>query len=115
MRALRRKIMVVVAVFTVAVAGLALARSLPFADRSQPPTTRNATRAAATGAGAAAGALNRLPVKGKAAMTGYTRTQFGQAWTDDTDRELTRPWGHNGCGLRVKKCVRNRGFSRIDL
>lgn len=48
MRALRRKIMVVVAVFTVAVAGLALARSLPFADRSQPPTTRNATQAAAT-------------------------------------------------------------------
>ena len=90
MRALRRKIMVVVAVFTVAVAGLALARSLPFADRSQPPTTRNATQAAATGAGAAAGALNRLPVKGKAAMTGYSRTQFGQAWTDDTDRELTR-------------------------
>lgn len=100
MRALRRKIMVVVAVFTVAVAGLALARSLPFADRSQPPTTRNATQAAATGAGAAAGALNRLPVKGKAAMTGYTRTQFGQAWTDDTDRELTRPWGHNGCDTR---------------
>ena len=107
MRALRRKIMVVVAVFTVAVAGLALARSLPFADRSQPPTTRNATQAAATGAGAAAGALNRLPVKGKAAMTGYTRTQFGQAWTDDTDRELTRPWGHNGCDTRDDALARD--------
>ena len=107
MRALRRKIMVVVAVFTVAVAGLALARSLPFADRSQPPTTRNATQAAATGAGAAAGALNRLPVKGKAAKTGYTRTQFGQAWTDDTDRELTRPWGHNGCDTRDDALARD--------
>ena len=64
MRALRRKIMVVVAVFTVAVAGLALARSLPFADRSQPPTTRNATQAAATGAGAAAAWVAFLVVGG---------------------------------------------------
>ena len=107
MRALRRKIMVVVAVFTVAVAGLALARSLPFADRSQPPTTRNATQAAATGAGAAAGALNRLPVKGKAPMTGYARARFGRAWTDDADQGLTSPWGHNGCDTRNDALARD--------
>ena len=108
MRSLRRNIMVVAGVLGVAVAaGPTLARSLPFADRSQPPTTRNATQAAATGATAAAGALNRLPVKGKAAMTGYTRTQFEQAWTDDTDRELTRPWGHNGCDTRNDALARD--------
>ena len=108
MRGMRRRIMVVAAVLSVAVAaGPTLARSLPFADRSQPPTTRNATQAAATGAGAVAGALNRLPVKGQAAMTGYTRTQFGQAWTDDTDRELTRPWGHNGCDTRNDALARD--------
>lgn len=50
MRSLRRNIMVVAGVLGVAVAaGPTLARSLPFADRSQPPTTRNATQAAATG------------------------------------------------------------------
>ena len=34
-------------------------------------------------------------------------TQFGQAWTDDTDRELTRPWGHNGCDTRDDALARD--------
>lgn len=107
MRSLRRNIMVVAGVLSVAVAaGPTLARSLPFAADTT-PTSRTATAPATVGAGAAAGALNRLPVKGKAAMTGYSRTQFGQAWTDDTDRELTRPWGHNGCDTRNDALARD--------
>ncbi|WP_375499046.1 hypothetical protein [uncultured Jatrophihabitans sp.] len=38
-------------------------------------------------------ALATLPVKGRAPKTGYARSQFGTAWTDDTDN----PLGHNGC------------------
>ena len=39
----------------------------------------------------AASVLSSLPVKGRAAKTGYTRAQFGQAWAD-VDR--------NGCDTR---------------
>jgi Protein of unknown function (DUF1524)/Excalibur calcium-binding domain len=35
-------------------------------------------------------------VKGRASMTGYARSQFGDAWTDDNDA----PFGHNGCDTR---------------
>ena len=72
MRALRRKIMVVVAVFTVAVAGLALARSLPFASGSTSPVATGHSEVRNVGAGAAMGALNHLPVKGKAPTFSYT-------------------------------------------
>lgn len=34
-----------------------------------------------------------LTVKGKAPATGYSRSQFGRAWTDDVDVRF----GHNGC------------------
>jgi hypothetical protein len=47
-------------------------------------------------AGAALAQLTRLPVKGRAPRTGYTREQFGPAWTDDVD--VTG--GHNGCDTR---------------
>ncbi|WP_327144643.1 HNH endonuclease family protein [Nocardia sp. NBC_01327] len=40
--------------------------------------------------------LAALPVKGRAAMTGYTRDQFGPAWTDNNND----PGGHNGCDTR---------------
>ena len=40
--------------------------------------------------------LQALPVKGRAPKTGYSRDQFGQAWTDD----VTVGGGHNGCGTR---------------
>jgi len=42
-------------------------------------------------AGSALAALRRLPVKGRAPMTGYARAEFGQAWAD-VDR--------NGCDTR---------------
>jgi hypothetical protein len=35
-------------------------------------------------------------VKGRAPKTGYSRAQFGPAWTDD----VTVPDGHNGCDTR---------------
>ena len=41
--------------------------------------------------GSALAALHRLPVKGRAPMTGYSRTEFGPAWAD-VDR--------NGCDTR---------------
>ncbi len=67
-------------------------------------TTKPATTAATTAiptsaapeASSALGALAALPVKGLAPLTGYTRAQFGPAWTDDNDD----PMGHNGCDTR---------------
>jgi hypothetical protein len=44
----------------------------------------------------AASVLATLPVKGRAPKTGYSRAQFGSAWTDDT----SAPGGHNGCDTR---------------
>jgi hypothetical protein len=40
--------------------------------------------------------LGALPIKASAPMTGYSRDQFGQAWTDDNDA----PGGHNKCDTR---------------
>ena len=40
--------------------------------------------------------LDSLPVKGRAPKTGYTRAQFGDAWSDD----VTVDQGHNGCDTR---------------
>ncbi|MGX7677699.1 GmrSD restriction endonuclease domain-containing protein [Jatrophihabitans sp. DSM 45814] len=40
--------------------------------------------------------LAALPVKGRAPLTGYSREQFGQAWTDNNDVL----YGHNGCDTR---------------
>lgn len=40
--------------------------------------------------------LDSLPIKGRAPKTGYSRSQFGDAWTDD----VTVPGGHNGCDTR---------------
>ncbi|GAA3963215.1 GmrSD restriction endonuclease domain-containing protein [Gordonia caeni] len=41
-------------------------------------------------------ALDTLEVKGRAPKTGYSRDQFGTAWTDD----VTVAWGRNGCDTR---------------
>jgi len=45
---------------------------------------------------AAISALDTIPVKGRAPKTGYSREQFGEAWTDDVSVE----YGHNGCDTR---------------
>ncbi|OBJ24840.1 deoxyribonuclease [Mycobacterium colombiense] len=47
-------------------------------------------------ASAASAKLATLPVKGRAPKTGYDRSLFGQAWTDD----VTVAYGHNGCDTR---------------
>ncbi|MGQ7298325.1 GmrSD restriction endonuclease domain-containing protein [Quadrisphaera sp. KR29] len=59
-------------------------------------------------AGSAVAALERLPVKGKAPKTGYSREQFGQAWRD-VDA--------NGCDTRDDVLARDLTdvvFSRTD-
>jgi Protein of unknown function (DUF1524) len=48
------------------------------------------------GATTALAGLASLPVKGRAPLTGYSRAQFGPAWTDD----VTVADGHNGCDTR---------------
>jgi len=48
-------------------------------------------------AGSAAAALARLPVKGRAPLTGYARRLFGTAWSDDA---INVPDAHNGCDTR---------------
>ncbi|RNI17199.1 HNH endonuclease family protein [Flexivirga caeni] len=40
--------------------------------------------------------LSSLPVKGRAPKTGYARSRFGQAWSDD----VAVAGGHNGCDTR---------------
>ena len=59
-----------------------------------PTTTTAAT--AANRPGSALAALLKLPTKGRAPKTGYSRNQFGKAW-DDNNTDL---WGHNGCPTR---------------
>lgn len=56
-----------------------------------PAPTVSASSSAPAPPGSARSALAALPVKGRAPRTGYTRAQFGQAWSD-TDR--------NGCDTR---------------
>jgi hypothetical protein len=56
---------------------------------------RPAVAAATTPADALA-ELSTLEVKGRAPKTGYERSQFGPAWSDD----VSVPGGHNGCSTR---------------
>ncbi len=41
-------------------------------------------------------ALDSLEIKGRAPKTGYSRSHFGDAWSDD----VGVPGGHNGCDTR---------------
>ncbi|WZU35579.1 hypothetical protein Rruber_05090 (plasmid) [Rhodococcus ruber] len=52
--------------------------------------------APAVDAAGALSTLDTLPVKGRAPKTGYSREQFGQAWSDD----VAVDGGHNGCDTR---------------
>ena len=59
--------------------------------------TVSASPTAALPAGTAGAALlQTLPVKGRAPLAGYSRDQFGPAWTDANNSAL----GHNGCDTR---------------
>jgi hypothetical protein len=53
---------------------------------------------------AALAKLATLPIKGRAPRSGYDRSLFGDAWTDDVTVDL----GHNGCDTRFLG-----GFPRV--
>jgi hypothetical protein len=79
------------------IAGLAVAvavLALIMGNHSRSP--RHAPQVMGQSAREVLAVLASLPVKGRAPKTGYTRTQFGQAWTDDVLVED----GHNGCDTR---------------
>ncbi|MDF0531399.1 excalibur calcium-binding domain-containing protein [Tsukamurella sp. 8F] len=65
-----------------------IALTIPAAARSAPAATDPAAVAMQK--------LNRIPVKGRAPKTGYSRAEFGQAWSDD----VAVSGGHNGCDTR---------------
>src|SRR3954454_19558890 len=94
------------------------ARTAPAADQPKPSTATRPTRPRHTSRpapGTALAVLTQLPVKGRAARTGYDRDEFGQAWLDtnrngcDTRsdilaRDLTNPTvtpGTNGCRVEA--------------
>jgi hypothetical protein len=54
--------------------------------------------------------LARLAVKGRAPMTGYSRDQFGPAWTDD----VVVAGGHNGCDTRNDVLARDLANRVLD-
>lgn len=62
----------------------------PFVNRTPVTTLRPLAR------GNARAVLAKLPTKGRAPKTGYSRAQFGPAWTDATSAQ----YGHNGCDTR---------------
>ncbi|WP_082080491.1 GmrSD restriction endonuclease domain-containing protein [Williamsia herbipolensis] len=73
--------------------------SAPVITTSNTPAPAPSSAAAVgstTQAQAALTQLDGLAVKGRAPKTGYSRTQFGQAWSDDVDVD----GGHNGCDTR---------------
>ncbi|MFT3900437.1 MAG: HNH endonuclease family protein [Gordonia sp. (in: high G+C Gram-positive bacteria)] len=53
--------------------------------------------------------LDGLPVKGKAPRTGYRRSVFGRAWSDD----VSVPSGRNGC--RTREDVLQRDLTDVVL
>jgi hypothetical protein len=69
-------------------------------DAPAPPGSQTAARPAQpdapTAQSPALAQLDSLTVKGRAPKTGYSREQFGQAWTDDVNVAQ----GHNGCDTR---------------
>ncbi|MFJ9574655.1 HNH endonuclease family protein [Streptomyces bacillaris] len=60
------------------------------------PTTTPGAAGPLMSATPALKALDELPVKDRAPKTGYSRDQFGPAWSDDS----TAPDSHNGCSTR---------------
>lgn len=92
---LNHKHTITLAVATAAALMTAGCAGIANSDNPTPPPATNTT-AVAPQANSVIAKLNALPVKGRAPKTGYTRAQFGQAWTDD----VTVQFGHNGCDTR---------------
>jgi Protein of unknown function (DUF1524) len=70
----------------------ALVSTTTLPARATTSTTTQTSPATST----ALSGLANLPVKGRAPLAGYSRAQFGPAWTDD----VTVADGHNGCDTR---------------
>jgi Protein of unknown function (DUF1524) len=68
----------------------------PTTPSTTPPTSPPTPAPASPATTTALSGLATLPVKGRAPLTGYSRAQFGPAWTDD----VTVTDGHNGCDTR---------------
>lgn len=66
------------------------------APPASPPASSPPAQPEAMVDDAASAKLAALPIKGRAPKTGYERSLFGQAWTDD----VTVTYGHNGCDTR---------------
>ena len=83
---------------TTAPSGTGSTSTTAAAQVAPPPTTAppSLPTTAAPPTATALSGLATLPVKGRAPLTGYSRTQFGPAWTDD----VTVADGHNGCDTR---------------
>jgi hypothetical protein len=73
-------------------------------------TTKRVDRLQQHGSRRAVVVLRTLPVKGRAPMTGYSREQFGPAWTDDNND----PLGHNGCDTRNDILRRDLVSTRLE-
>ena len=67
-----------------ALAAVCLVSAPPVAAEPQPPVSDTLAK------------LDTLAIKGRAPKTGYSRDQFGDAWTDN----VTVPLGRNGCDTR---------------
>ncbi|WP_250305197.1 HNH endonuclease family protein [Streptomyces sp. A 4/2] len=79
--------------------GAALAAAATLAACTPVDVVKSAPEAAAgpmMSATAALRELDQLTVKGRAPQTGYSRDQFGPAWSDSS----TAPGSHNGCSTR---------------
>jgi hypothetical protein len=68
----------------------------PTSMSTRAPVPPSSTTPIPLAKGTALAGLAALLVKGRAPMTGYARSQFGQAWSDDNDQ----PFGRNGCDTR---------------
>jgi len=81
---MKSRVVSLVAVVAIALTTSPTVVAAPRAPSSEPPT--------------AVSLLESLPVKGRAPMTGYSRDQFGSAWTDVN---------RNGCDTRTDMLVRD--------
>ncbi|MEO6703874.1 MAG: HNH endonuclease family protein [Jatrophihabitantaceae bacterium] len=85
---------------TLLIAGTVLAGVAPTSAAASPGTAASTAAIQRPGvvhpAQSASSALAGLTIKAKASSTGYTRDQFGTAWTDNQGA----PGGHNGCDTR---------------
>lgn len=80
-----------------------------FAAQSSPPVRQHDSSTTSPSTRTARAQLTMLPIKGRAPKTGYGRSKFGRAWTD----EVSVDGGRNGCNTRDD--ILNRDLTKITL